>query len=182
MFHNLRFAIFPLLHSPFFRLVFLLQKENPLIFFGILWIFFFFEILFEKWNSLFLNIFEKNKISFKISNFLEIDIIYLIFWEILEFLFYFFIIHSSFHFIIFFLKEIYFFWWWVDWVNSIKHELTQQLILCFNLGGGGDFWPPFIRFAFFSFLLLLHSLFFLHCHYSQASSFCIFFTSIPSLA
>ena len=119
--------------------------------------FFFFEILFEKWNSLFLNIFEKNKISFKISNFLEIDIIYLIFWEILEFLFYFFnhsfiyffIIHSSFHFIIFFLKEIYFFWWWVDWVNSIKHELTQKLIWGFNWGGRGEFGPLFFVFSFF---------------------------------
>ena len=182
MFHNLRFAIFPLLHSPFFRLVFLLQKENPLIFFGILWIFFFFEILFEKWNSLFLNIFEKNKISFKISNFLEIDIIYLIFWEILEFLFYFFIIHSSFHFIIFFLKEIYFFWWWVDWVNSIKHELTQKLMWGFNWGGGGNLAPFSLCFPFFFFFtLLLHSFFFLHCHYSQASSFFLHFHTISCL-
>ena len=187
MFHNLRFAIFPLLHSPFFRLVFLLQKENPLIFFGILWIFFFF------WNSLWkmkLFILEhlwKNKISFKIWNFLEVDIIYLIFWEILEFLFYFFnhsfiyffIIHSSFHFIIFFLKEIYFFWWWVDSVNSIKHELTQKLMWGFNWGGGGNLAPFSLCFPFFT--LLLHSFFFLHCHYSQASSFFLHFHTISCL-
>ena len=163
LFHNLRFAIFPLLHSPFFRLVFLLQKENPLIFFGILWIFFFF------WNSLWkmkLFILEhlwKNKISFKIWNFLKLISSILFFGKSLNFYFIFFnhsFIYFFYHpFIIsfhhFFFKEIYLFWWWVDWVNSIKHELTQKLMWGFN-GGGGGIWPPFL--CVFLFLLFFFTL------------------------
>ena len=67
--------------------------------------------------------------------------------------------------------------WWVSWVNSVKPELTQQLMWPLKKGGL-KFWPPFLLsssssssssfyylFIFF-FLLLIHSPFFLHCYYS----------------
>ena len=157
MFHNLRFAIFPLLHSPFFRLVFLLQKENPLIFFGILWIFFFLKFSLKNetlysWTSL-----KKIKFLSKFQIFLKLISSILFFGKSLNFYFIFLIIHSfiflsSIHH--FFLKEIYFFWWWVDWVNSIKHELTQKLMWGFNWGGGGNLAPFSLCFPFFFFFLL----------------------------
>ena len=51
------------------------------------------------------------------------------------------------------------------------------------MGGRGEFGPLFFVFSFFFFFftLLLHSFFFLHCHYSQASSFFLHFHTISCL-
>ena len=165
MFHNLRFAIFPLLHSPFFRLVFLLQKENPLISFGILWIFFFFfEILFEKWNSLFLNIFEKIKFLSKFEIFLKLISSILFFGKSLNFYFIFFnhsFIYFFYHpFIIsfhhfFFLKR--FIYFGGELTESTQSNMSWLRNSCEVLiGGEGGIWPPFL--CVFLFLLFFFTL------------------------
>ena len=132
MFHNLRFAIFPLLHSPFFRLVFLLQKENPLIFFGILWIFFFLKFSLKNetlysWTSL-----KKIKFLSKFQIFLKLISSILFFGKSLNFYFIFLIIHSFIflssihHFIssFFFKRDLFFLV--VSWLSQLNQTWVDS--------------------------------------------------------
>ena len=68
-----------------------------------------------------------------------------------------------------------FFFLGVDWVNSVKPELTQQPRWN-KRGGGANFLAPhLLHLHLFILLLPPHSSLFLHCHYSHTSSTCIFF-------
>ena len=152
--------------SPFYFILFefpLLERKTWLIF-VVLWniyiyIYFFFEI----WN-----------LEFRIWNFL-FEKGYPLFLIIFEIFFY----SSLFIFLSFKRtkqKFYLFFFLGVDWVNSVKPELTQQPRWNKRGGGGANFLAPhLLHLHLFILLLPPHSSLFLHCHYSHTSSTCIFF-------